>query len=909
MAQVCQRCSRTNPADAVYCYHDGVVLLHGSFAGPIQFGLLPFPRPFPFPSGPSCVNFDQLAWACQERWPAAVELLRGGEFQRFLGAIGRADLVRVAAEAANFPDPDQGLDRLLESFPSDALTRPRLHVSPTDINLGRLVIGQDRPFHVSLANQGMRLLHGSVQSDAAWLSLGDRPGVSQRLVQFQHDLNLTVLVCGKAIRASNKPLEGHLSFETNGGSATVVVRAEAPVVPFAGGALAGARSPREIAERARSAPHAAAEQFENGAVARWYDVNGWTYPIQGPTAAGIGAVQQFFEAVGLSTPPKVDISERIVQLTGRPGDRLEHALTVSTHEKRAVYASASSEQAWLSIGATKTDGRTALVPLLVPAVPSQPGETLLGRVLVRTNGNQQFAVAVRLAIAGTRLSVPSLPMPEPIALAPEPIELTPEAIVATAPIPAWSKPASHVARSAVVVPDRVPPLALATEPARLSAAVPIPVAPAPTRGGSGWLHAIPLLLLALTAAALIFRDAQLDLPKPEQVDVDPGKPLPDEPVVIAPVDLAPRIEVRFSRNRRFGVSMLADGDERGKKLTYAIDGNTNDTCVKINGREGTFGEDGSWKKRAEALGTAPDGRQRIGESNTFLMPPDIEVTQIIEVVPGDQAVEIKPGEYRRLLNTCLIRYILVNKGQQTRRVGVRHMLDTFIGKNDGVPFTIPGRNELVSTYEVFNDPKEVPDFIQALEYPNLQRPGTIAHLTLRLSDRLEPPDRVLLTRWKPSPSWEIPLRPIGDDSCCVLYWSEKELKPNERREIGFAYGLGNVASDQGGGALAVTLAKGVFKPSESFDVTAYVNNPLPDETVTLDVPAGFSLEKTPAKQKVPPVGAGAATRNSVITWRVTAANRQGNFKLNVKSSRGVAQAKNIIVAKPSETGPDPGIFR
>jgi len=55
-------------------------------------------------------------------------------------------------------------------------------------------------------------------------------------------------------------------------------------------------------------------------------------------------VQQFFEALALTTPPEVEISESNVNFTGNVGDRLEHALQVKAKENRPVYAHAASDQ-------------------------------------------------------------------------------------------------------------------------------------------------------------------------------------------------------------------------------------------------------------------------------------------------------------------------------------------------------------------------------------------------------------------------------------------------------------------------------------------------------------------------------------------------------------------------------------
>src|SRR5262249_32906098 len=112
-----------------------------------------------------------------------------------------------------------------------------------------------------------------------------------------------------------------------------------------------------------------------------------------------------------------------------------------------------------------------------------------------------------------------------------------------------------------------------------------------------------------------------------------------------------------------------------------------------------------------------------------------------------QFVEIVAGEQSRLLDTCRVRYILENEGRDVHRVGLRFMLDTFIGANDGVPFAIPGQKDLCDTKMEFRRKSDVPDFIQALERDNLRNPGTIALIQFKLGSRIEGPDRVTLGAW------------------------------------------------------------------------------------------------------------------------------------------------------------------
>ena len=352
MTLTCSKCSRLNPVDATYCYFDGTALAgRGLNGGPVNVGTQTFHNPFVFPSGHICRNFDQLGLACQENWSEALEMLRKGYLKSFLGSLGRIDLARAAHDAARAPDRDRGLDQFLGMLPSGTLQRPRLRVEPTEINLGLLQCGEDRRFDLTLENQGMRLLYGSATCvDCVWLSLGDASGVGQKVFEFHGEHFLPVHVRGKYLRAGNKPLEGRIALDTNGGKITVTVRADVPVKPFPMGVLAGSMSPRQVAEKAKVSPHEAAGLMEKGAVARWYRDNGWTYPVQGPPASGLGAVQQFFEALGLTTPPKVDISELTVQLRGEPGDMVQHELVIKAREKRPVFAHASSDRQWLEVG-------------------------------------------------------------------------------------------------------------------------------------------------------------------------------------------------------------------------------------------------------------------------------------------------------------------------------------------------------------------------------------------------------------------------------------------------------------------------------------------------------------------------------------------------------------------------------
>ncbi|HKB42388.1 MAG TPA: zinc ribbon domain-containing protein, partial [Gemmataceae bacterium] len=882
MPQTCPACSRINPAEALFCFQDGTPLraLAGR-AERLDPGSRPFPAPFVFPSGVACQTFDQLALGCVNDWSAAVELLRQGYFAGFLGGLGRAALAQAAKEAARYPDPDRGLDQFLAKLPARSLTPASLTVEPRKINLGQLTAGVDRKIELHLGNQGMGLLFGSVTcEETSWLAVGEGHGVASKMLQFLSDTVLPVQVRGQHLRAGNKPLQGRITIQSNGGTEVVVVTADVPIVAFPDGVLAGAKSPRQIAEKAKANPKEAAALFEKGRVAAWYKSNGWDYPVLGDSASGVAAVQQFFEALGLTAPPKVEISDQALTIFCKPGESLRHTLTVSTPEKRPVYARAVSDKAWLKIAGIKMEGRTATIQLTVPSVPDVPGETIEALVTVTSNGNQRFEVPVTLSVSGTRKrgTIPVLelgPATNDVPL----LELATAA--ATAPA-AQSGRNSRVAPVASVVEpvDELPVLDAEIMPARRPPPRPAPVAydvpedrdwePRRRRRESRWKHAIPIFFIAIGLLTALVRDIIVFSNRPNSKDEpDLGNLGGDEFAVssgtievrfhdteligmLGKTGMKPAVgasdptavKVFWEPSMRFGLVMREDktGGEM-KRLTFKENGVTNNTCIRLDGRELLFGEKpfrtetgerrppedwpGRWLERDGRLGEGREGRRSVWYYDT----EQVKVTQTVEVVHGPQTS--RP-------DTCLVRYRIENGDQRGHRIGLRFLLDTYIGSNDGVPFLIPGKRELCNTQLEFRPPMQIPDFIQALEKEDLTNPGTVAQIQLKLGAGVEPPTSVTLGSY-PNPRlaqmlgdnrcrqektmWDVPVYSIktldNGDSAVTLYWEERELGPGQVREVGFSYGLGSVAGKQGKGKLALTVG-GSFTGGEEFTATAYV---------------------------------------------------------------------------------------
>ena len=135
----------------------------------------------------------------------------------------------------------------------------------------------------------------------------------------------------------------------------------------------------------------------------------------------------------------------------------------------------------------------------------------------------------------------------------------------------------------------------------------------------------------------------------------------------------------------------------------------------------------------------------------------------------------------------------------------------------------------------------------------------MARVGLKLGDRFEPIEKMLICRWPGNSKirWEIQpyesMQPKADDpnskgdSCVVLYWGYLQMNPGETREFAFTYGLGSissVASEESGGGDGGTLGISVggdFRRGKEFTATVYIGKPTPGQEVTLELPKGLSL--------------------------------------------------------------------
>ncbi len=397
---LCPRCQRANPDGSAYCYFDGVALRVGvdGAAGRLA-------QEFTFPSGRRCRSFEELAQCVSDEWPAARELLRQGAFQRYLSSVGRHDLAKVAQDALAQENPDIGLTNFLAALP---VTRPpatKIDIHPRRADLGKLASGEQRQVQFTITNQGAGVLQGSVSVSEGgdWLTV--EGGGRQCPVHASREQGLTVTINTRNLAAAQSYL-GKLTVVTNGGILEIPIGFDVVARPFPKAPFQGVRTPRELAERMRTQAKAAGPVLESGDVERWFAANGWKYPVQGTPAKGVAGVQQFFEAMGLSKPPPVQLSQPEVRFAVPYPQSLKFQVSLQTGARKWVYGVVTSSVPWLKVLTPQVAGpQKAAIGLEIDtrALPGPQGEATVN---VLANAGRKLALRVQVEAQGLGRSAP-----------------------------------------------------------------------------------------------------------------------------------------------------------------------------------------------------------------------------------------------------------------------------------------------------------------------------------------------------------------------------------------------------------------------------------------------------------------------------------------------------------------------
>lgn len=248
------------------------------------------------------------------------------------------------------------------------------------------------------------------------------------------------------------------------------------------------------------------------------------------------------------------------------------------------------------------------------------------------------------------------------------------------------------------------------------------------------------------------------------------------------------------------------------------------TTVRIDGENYVFG--GETERRAGQganYGEIIEEPQIIGDS--------IITTFELGGLEVEQSLMFERSTTTGLYDSARIEYNMTNITDETKSVGLRIMLDTMLGENDGAPFRI--QDQAITTDTMFEG-DEIPNFYQSFD--SLTDPQVTSQGTF-VGESVNTPDQVYMSDWGSlaDSAWDFNFNPGEEfvregefeiDSALAMYWDPVEVEPEETLTYSTNYGLAGISMVPG------LLSLGVTSPSEfafsdsnpEFPVVAYIEN-------------------------------------------------------------------------------------
>lgn len=296
---------------------------------------------------------------------------------------------------------------------------------------------------------------------------------------------------------------------------------------------------------------------------------------------------------------------------------------------------------------------------------------------------------------------------------------------------------------------------------------------------------------------------------------------------------------------------------------------TSYTSLWINNEKYVFG--GSTQRRA--------GKgAKYGE---VIQEPTVEDNKIVtktkyDNVVVEQILSIVKSSTTGLADSAQIKYRIINQGEEKAKIGLRVMLDTMLGENDGAPFRLG--EDTISTDKLYYT-KQLDNFWQAFDSisdPQVTSQGSF------IGPDVSTPDKVYFSDWGSMADgvWDFDFNPGQEfirkgeyeiDSAIAMYWVPEVIEAGESQTYITKYGLGGITIVPGILSLGVTSPAEVTldENNQSFPVVAYLENTSEiearDVSIELKLPDDFKADEISRN-----LGNMEAGDISQITWNVSA---------------------------------------
>lgn len=285
----------------------------------------------------------------------------------------------------------------------------------------------------------------------------------------------------------------------------------------------------------------------------------------------------------------------------------------------------------------------------------------------------------------------------------------------------------------------------------------------------------------------------------------------------------------------------------------------------------------------------------------------------------DQILSFVNNELTGREDEVKISYQVRNEGNNNKTIGIRIMLDTMLGTNDGAPFRIAGTP---ITTETEYTGSHVPQYWQSFD--DLSTPRVVSVGTT-YKNVYEAPDRVVLAYWGMiyDSMWDYTInenQTLTTDSSVALYYNPTLVPSGESKTVTTYYGIGSVQVENkeelllsltAPQSLTANHAEQKYTPNP-ITVTALLknngDNDLSNIKATLEL-RDTRLASTISNKEVQ-ISTIKAGEEKLATWTILAnpqtAQATANYTVTIKSSSKIltSQDKSFIIPAliPATTG-------
>ncbi len=269
-------------------------------------------------------------------------------------------------------------------------------------------------------------------------------------------------------------------------------------------------------------------------------------------------------------------------------------------------------------------------------------------------------------------------------------------------------------------------------------------------------------------------------------------------------------------------------------------------------------------------------------SQTILNEKIITVYQYEKNIYVKQMLSFFRNPQTKVNDTAQITYEITNSDKKNHKIGLRIMLDTMLGINDGAPFRI-GEKAIENESRFIGT--DILDYWQTFD--NLTSPNIIAQGTLKIiDDSIYPPDKLYLVNWGTLADnpWDFTFQEgrsfirdgeLEKDTALALYWEPTNIKPNDTKTITTLYGLGEISVAPGDLTIGLACPSELYATSKSdILVIGYVSNT-----------GGFDSQNTKVKFNIP------------SEFKLTEGKKEYNLGL-LKINESKQIALRLAIAKP-----------